>query len=162
MNFNLRQLVAAAAVATASFGAVAAPISLGSNPNYVPITGYGSTMGPVTFQFGFTLDSATDFSDFFGELAATDATSLTVSLTGPTLTTPVTFAAIPGISGSFSFSSLADGAYVLSILATPSSSTFTAYGGYVTSVAAVPEPESIAMVLAGLGVAGVLMRRRKG
>ena len=160
MNFNLRQLVAAAAVATASFSAVAAPISLGTNPDFTPITGYGTTMGPVTFQYSFTLDSVTDLSDIFGKLAATDATALTVSLTGPTLTTPVTFAAIPGIPGSFSFSSLADGAYVLSILATPSSSTFTAYGGFVTA-AAVPEPESIAMVLAGLGVAGVLVRRRK-
>lgn len=161
MNFNLRQLVAAAAVATASFSAVAAPISLGTNPNYDAVTGYGSTMGPVTFQYSFTLDSLTDWSIFSGELAATDATSLTVSLAGPTVASS-TFAVVPGLPGTFSFGMLADGAYVLSILATPSSSTFTAYGGFVTSAAAVPEPESIAMVLAGLGVAGVLARRRKG
>lgn len=162
MNFNLRTLVAAAAVATASFGAVAAPIPVGLNPGTTAVTGYGTTFGPVTFSYSFTLDSLTNFSSLSGSLAVTDASALSVSLVGPT-SASTTFAAIPGIPGSFSFGSLADGAYVLSFLATPSSSSFAAYGGFITSAAipAVPEPQSIAMMLAGLGVAGVLVRRRK-
>lgn len=160
MQLSLRTLATAAALALGSVGAFAATAGdLGVNPSYAEITGYGTQFGPVTFSYTFTLDSSTDLSDLFGSLKATDESSILVTLTGPTsfsttitptLTTPK----------SFSFSGLADGAYTLSFVATPISSTFAAYGGFATTVAAVPEPESMALVLAGLGVVGLVARRR--
>ncbi|MFY9477021.1 MAG: FxDxF family PEP-CTERM protein [Aquabacterium sp.] len=160
MQFTLRSLAAAAALALGSAGAFAATAGdLGTNPSYAEITGYGTQFGPVTFSYSFTLDSATNLSDLFGSLKATDESSILVTLSGPTsfsttitptLTTPK----------SFTFSGLADGAYTLSFVATPIASTFAAYGGFATTVAAVPEPESMALVLAGLGVMGMVARRR--
>ena len=162
MKFQLRHLVAAAAVAVASAGATAAPLDLGTNPTYEPVTGFGSAadLGTVTFSYAFTLDATTDFSDLFVSLRPTDPVDFTLTLTGPTgsaLTGSATYAA----KKEFTFSSLADGAYVLSIVGTPTSSTFASYGGFVNVTPAVPEPESIALALAGLGVAFTLGRRRK-
>jgi len=42
-----------------------------------------------------------------------------------------------------------------------SGSSYTAYSGDVLSVSAVPEPETYAMLLAGLGLIGFTARRRK-
>ena len=161
MHFHLRHLAAAAAMALTAVGAIAAPAGdLVLNPTYAEITGYGSQFGPVNFSYSFTLDSATDLTNLFGSLKATDESSILVTLSGPSsFSTTIT----PTLSTaqSFSFSNLADGAYTLSFVATPTTSTFSAYGGFVTSAAAVPEPESMALMLAGLGVAGTLLRRRQ-
>lgn len=161
MLFNLRQLAVAAAFAGASTGALAADtIALGTNPSSASIVGFGLESTPLTWNYSFTLDSSTNISNLFLSLRSTDPADYVVTLAGPT-------SASGSLAGStinpanFTFSSLADGAYVLSIIGTPSSSFGVSYGGSLTAVTAVPEPESLAMMLAGLGVAGTLLRRRK-
>ncbi|HIV71412.1 MAG TPA: FxDxF family PEP-CTERM protein [Candidatus Aquabacterium excrementipullorum] len=161
MTFNLRHLVPAAVLATAFSSAFAAtPISLGTNPDSAPIVGTGLSTTPVPWSYSFTLDSLTDLSNLTLSLRSTDPVDYSISLTGPTSTT-IAIAGSTNIPATYSFNSLADGAYVLSIIGTPSSSYSAAYGGSLSAVAAVPEPESLALTLAGLGVAGTLLRRRK-
>lgn len=169
MHFNLRHLAAAAALAAASSGVLAAeafptPISLGTlgtAPAAVFAQAF-SFAGSPTYSFSFTLDSSTGFSDLAGALRFADPVDLTVSLTGgSSFSSSVTVAGSQYTPNAFNFSSLADGSYVISFtgLSTSSSSSFG--GGFVQAVTAVPEPESMALVLAGLGVAGTLLRRRK-
>lgn len=160
MHFNPRHLAAAALISVSVGASAADPISLGTNPSSSPIVGFGLEDAPLTWSYSFTLDSATSFSNLLLSLRSTDPVDYVVSLTGPT-------SAAGALAGSkinpanFTFNALADGAYVLSIVGTPSSSFSAGYGGSLTAVAAVPEPESMALMLAGLGVAGTLLRRRK-
>ena len=168
MHFNLRHLTAAAALAAASSSALAAeafptPISLGtlgSSPAAVFAAAY-SFAGAPTYSFSFTLDSSTGFSDLAGALRFADPVDLTISLTGgSSFSSSVTVAGSPYIPNAFNFGSLADGNYVISFTGLSTSSSDSFGGGFVQATP-VPEPESMAMVLAGLGVAGMLLRRRK-
>lgn len=164
MKLNFRQLAVATAIACSSAGAFAAPtpISLGTNPVIEPLVGYGSTYGTLTFSYTFTLDSVTDFSKFWGELRPTDPADFVLTLTGPgAFTSTQNYGGTPLNPIMFSWDTLADGDYMLDIVATPNSSTFTAYGGFAASAVAVPEPETYALALAGLGIAGTLARRRR-
>ena len=64
-------------------------------------------------------------------------------------------------SDGFTFSGLAAGHYALTFLGFPASAG-AAYGGVITTVpAAVPEPETYALMLGGLGVVGFLATRRR-
>lgn len=58
----------------------------------------------------------------------------------------------------YSFASLDAGTYTM-VITGDANSTFTSYGTSVT--AAVPEPETFALMLAGLGVIGFVAARRK-
>lgn len=62
----------------------------------------------------------------------------------------------------FTFSGLAAGNYALNVLgfATGTGGGFYA-GGFVTETAPIPEPETYAMLLAGLGMIGFMIRRRR-
>ncbi len=63
---------------------------------------------------------------------------------------------------SFTFTGLSAGFYALGVMGTWGSSGLNIYTGSVYQpAAAVPEPESYALALAGLGVAGFVMRRRR-
>lgn len=167
MIFKLRHLAAAAALATAAGSALAAdafpsPLNVGTvGSTPVSVFANAAVFNPSTFSYSFTLDSATGFSDLAGALRFWDPVDLTVSLVGPSFSQSVSVAGSVNIANAFGFSGLADGNYVISFtgLSTSSSSSFG--GGYIQAIAAVPEPESMAMVLAGLGVAGMLLRRRK-
>ncbi|WP_290870459.1 FxDxF family PEP-CTERM protein [Aquabacterium sp.] len=67
------------------------------------------------------------------------------------------------LSDAYSFTGLTAGFYKLTITGDILGSKTSSYGGYfsLTPVTpAVPEPESLALALAGLGVAGLLARRR--
>lgn len=169
MHFNLRHLVAAAAIAVASSSSFAVeafptPISLGTlgtaaSPVFAQAYSFA---GAPTYSFSFTLDSSTGFSDLAGALRFADPVDLTISLAGASFSGSTTVSGSRFIPNAFNFSSLADGNYVISFTGLSTSSSGSFGGGFVqASVAAVPEPESMAMVLAGLGVAGTLLRRRK-
>jgi MYXO-CTERM domain-containing protein len=67
------------------------------------------------------------------------------------------------LSDAYSFTGLTAGFYKLTITGDILGSKTSSYGGYVSLTPvtpAVPEPESLALALAGLGVAGLLARRR--
>jgi hypothetical protein len=57
----------------------------------------------------------------------------------------------------FSFSGLSSGTYSLTFLGAGTGG----YGGYYTLSTVVPEPESVALVLAGLAVVGAAARGRR-
>jgi len=61
---------------------------------------------------------------------------------------------------SFSFAGLSAGSYILQIVGTNAGAN-SFYGGSVSAVTAVPEPESYAMMLAGLGAIGFIAGRRR-
>lgn len=64
-----------------------------------------------------------------------------------------------GANYTFSFSGVSQGAYDLWFIGASTHASLLGAGSY--SVTAVPEPETSAMMLAGLGALGFLVRRRK-
>ena len=62
----------------------------------------------------------------------------------------------------FSFSGLSAGTYALNVLGYATGSTGGFYaGGVIAETAPIPEPETYAMMLAGLGAIGFLAARRR-
>lgn len=170
MHFNLRHLVAAAALAAASGGAFAVeahtpPISLGTlGSTAAPVFAQAfSFSGAPSYSFSFALDSSTGFSNVLGSLRFADPVDLTISLTGSaSFSSSLTVSGSQYIPQAFSFNSLADGNYVISFTGLSTSSANSFGGGSIqASIAPIPEPESVVLMLAGLGIVGVLMRRRK-
>lgn len=170
MHVNLRQLAAAAALAAAS----SSTLALEAFPTPIALGTLGTTAAPVfaqaysfngapSYSFSFTLDSSTGFSNVFGSLRFADPVDLTISLTGgASFGNSVTVSGSPYIPQAFNFAGLADGNYVISFTGLSTSSANSFGGGSIqASVAAIPEPESMALLLAGLGVAGTLLRRRQ-
>lgn len=161
MKLKLSSLALATALAVGSTGALAAggPIDLSSGSAF-----FGST------------PTAGGFSDLF-TFTLTTASTLTASITSPvsgTQDVDISFAAVTGPGGAFSFTSvLADpfetltlstpllsaGAYSLTVVGTNTPS-IGSYGGSI-AVTPVPEPETYALMLAGLGVMGFVAARRK-
>lgn len=64
-------------------------------------------------------------------------------------------------SDGFTFAGLAAGSYALNVLgyATGADGGFYA-GGFIADTAPIPEPETYALMLAGLGIVGFVLRRR--
>ncbi len=84
-------------------------------------------------------------ANFTAELYS--GTTLLGSIVGPTAST---------------FTSLAAGTYSLNVFGNPSGQFGGGYAGFVAGVTApVPEPETYAMMLAGLAAVGFLARRRQ-
>lgn len=62
----------------------------------------------------------------------------------------------------FSFAGIGEGTHTLKIAGTVTGGFLNGYGGSVYATpAAVPEPESLALVLGGLGIVGMVARRRQ-
>jgi len=107
------------------------------------VTSLSSLVGGVgsrDLDFGFVTVQALNFSE--------------LSLTGPGLNVSYT-----GNAATFSATSLGVGSYTLTVKgAAPSGGgLYSLYG----NLAPVPEPESYAMFLAGLGIVGAVARRRR-
>ncbi len=168
---NLTRLAAALAVATAAFGAQAATFDFGPHdlleasfalPNTPGFVGAGAFADLYTF----TLASA----EVLTSTVVTNNLGTLFSITGGQYTIIDTVTLAP-VSASFAFSgttgstshsvALAAGSYAYSLTGTVDG-VVGYYSLTSTTVPVVPEPTSLAMLLAGLGVVGFLMKRRQG
>lgn len=171
-------MLAALVLATASFGASPAfAADISSPPQGLSLVGTSAYFGD---SFGINNDGDTFMDQFtfnvFGQNHSLDAivssisrtastgldiTSLALYSSGGSLLTTGTMAS----SGAqdiwtLSVESLAVGSYYLQVSGTMMSNTSGSFGGSVM-LNPVPEPETYGMMLAGLGVVGMLARRRK-
>lgn len=164
---KLKSLVAALAVAV-SGGAFAADVNhviaspLGDGDSF---TSADTVSSGAFVTYSFTLAGLSNLDGLFSSFV--NSKGVYAALSGyPTLTFgSTTLFDNYSSSGEFHFSDLAAGDYVLSfgtnnIGGWSKNATFVTYGE-VTAVSAVPEPETYAMILAGLGIVGFMSRRRK-
>jgi hypothetical protein len=120
---------------------------------------------------GGVLQTGTSLSETFGALAVTGSTSL-IDFLGNAAT--LNFATLDlggqlsiwNYSGTTDFLEIATGTATGSLeqisFYSDAGTTFLGYGGFEsTRIVPVPEPSTIAMVLAGLAAGGMLRRRRK-
>lgn len=158
---QMKQLAAASMLAVASLAAHAAAVPPGGN--------LGALTELPEVYFSFTTDfSSTVFSnDYYFSIADTADVIGSVGA----VNNSVTFADIlingvsvgplvPNNNGlGFTVAGLEAGSFTLTVKGTAAAG----FSGYVGSIYAqpVPEPESVAMLLAGLGVVGVVAARRR-
>lgn len=148
---KLKNIAAAAAVAFSSIGANAAlttPVAVTSNS-------FNAILGTISLP---SLSSVAGGLDY----------ALTMSIFGVNFALPqVTFTSVSlgsytsqiGAGNIFSFTGVADGNYNLSATGSVAGGGSNFIQAQYT-VTPVPEPESYAMLLAGLGVMGAIARRR--
>ncbi|MFN3915242.1 MAG: FxDxF family PEP-CTERM protein [Aquabacterium sp.] len=152
---KLRQFAVAAAIVMSGTAAHAfAPIfnpNLGTDPDTV-IGGVALSGPGLTTDFTFSLSTLSNvFGDIFSLTGPVTINS--ISLTGPSLATTTL------VGSGYSFENIAAGNYTMSVSA---SSPFSGsiYVGTV-KVSPVPEAETYALALAGLGVVGLVAARRR-
>lgn len=167
MNLTLRPLVlsvALTATASSTFAADAfiSPLQLGTLGS-TPAAVFADPLfvNPLVFSYGFRLASSVGRSDLIGALRFWDPVDLTVTLASPSFSQTISVAGSVNISNAFKFESLADGNYVISFTGYSTLSSTSRGGGYIQALSPVPEPNSIALLFAGIGVAAVLLHRRK-
>jgi len=165
--FKVLKSVVAAAVVSFAVGAQADTVSIGN------LTTFGQTVAidPLAFfsrTYSFTLAGSSsfsgDFNEIFGSLIGKSAiTGLTVSLSGPGGSIPLTLTSTGDNSfGSTKYSTIGIfGAGSYSFTASGTGGTNGSTYLMNLSAAPVPEPEGYAMLLAGLGLVGVMVVKRR-
>ncbi|MFN0185833.1 MAG: FxDxF family PEP-CTERM protein [Aquabacterium sp.] len=164
MKFKLAALVAAS---TLAFNAQAVTIDWGSHDPLETAVGMFRT-GVFSDTFLFTLtDGASLFNTSVSNnnapvLALTDGLVQLFRETGPvdTLVDSFVFTGSTGVS-SHAFGALAGGAYYYMVSGNGSGTQGGLYNLTSIMTPAVPEPQTYAMLLAGLGAVGFLVRRRR-
>ena len=153
---KLSSLVSAAVLATAAPAFAAAPGDLGTLDN--TSAAFGQVVGSGLFvdTYTFTLDNP---GMVFGGAFANFVQGFQVELFGAGFTS---FGVDATPTDGFSFEGLSAGSYALQF-AGVSTSAAGVYGGAVSATTApIPEPETYAMLLAGLLFVGFVARRRQG
>lgn len=161
---KLKHIAAAVAVATAAFSANAD--SFDTDAIRVGATGASSfssvELGTITIS---SLSNITGELWYISALQQGIKTILTDSanFTLASLTSGSTIAYTAPTTSAFSFSNVAAGTYALTASGTITDLTTKYAGTWIGAsytVTAVPEPETYAMFLAGLGIMGAIARRR--
>lgn len=158
---NIKPFAAAVLAATSVSAFAVGPGPLGTIDN-TPIA-ISNIVPAGIFQDVYSFSLA-DPGSLSGSITAVNFG--TYNIAGLTVTLQDSSFAVIGSDSSpdtgFTFSGLASGNYALSVLgyATGSSGGFYA-GGFIAETAPVPEPETYALLLAGLGVVGFMASRRK-
>ena len=170
LNLAIKSTVAAVALATAGYASAvtaSAPLSFAA-PNIVAIN-----TEAFTNTFSFHVDALSKFSAFMNSASQSIAGLIQVQ---PLSFSSMSLGSVTGVISNSSSESrgsisatLGKGDYVLTIAgnASPLQSNIPGvtgnYGTYSVygNLAPVPEPESYAMFLAGLGVIGAVARRRQ-
>ncbi|WP_201748117.1 FxDxF family PEP-CTERM protein [Aquabacterium fontiphilum] len=158
---QIKQLAAASLLAVSTFAATAAAVPPGGDLG--PLTAapelyfsFTTDFSPTVFSNSYTF-SITGLSDVIGSVAAIN-NSVTFS---DILINGISVGPLTANNNGFGFSAagLDVGSYTLTV----KGSALPGFSGYIGSIYAqpVPEPESIALMLAGLGVVGAVAARRR-
>ena len=165
MNFKSALLAAALLISTAA--ASAAPLVLVPSPNtpneYTAAFGGNATVN--TFELDLTKFNAA--SDFFGQVQANFTGNTGYNVTGVTFD-GISFDAITNTSGkkgadywTLDLATLTASVHQIVVTGTPLSTSPGFVGSLSLNVSAVPEPETYAMMMAGMGLVGFMARRRR-
>ncbi|MDN3921878.1 FxDxF family PEP-CTERM protein [Roseateles violae] len=155
---KLKPLVAASLVAFTALSSQAADIDWGAHDVFELSGLVTPAVGSFLDTYKFTL---TEQSTLAGALVATGITFGSFGVYDETGTTALFSAAFGGTTAKSGTWLLDPGTYVYAIGGLASASAGYVLTSATVGVAAVPEPETYAMLLAGLGVVGFLARRRR-
>ncbi len=163
---KLKQILAMAVIATASVtSSYANPADLGGDHTFTSQAAWSGLFLPAGQSFddlvNFTAWSSGQFDFVSHGYNYTNATATVIDNVSHSTIASLTYGVDPG-SGQFVFtgsSTLISGrSYSLHLTGTTDSTGLSSYNGTIT---AVPEPETVAMLLAGLGLVGLTARRRR-
>ena len=143
-----------------TIGPISGPAALGIG------SGGHTPLGAFTDTWTFTVAGTTPTNDFYvgAEVVTGNSFGVTfssVGISGPSTYAPVLFSNTTDFSLPLSLTPFVPGAYTLTV-----AGTTTVTGGFYNAAvnfnsAPIPEPETYAMMLAGLGLMGFVARRRK-
>ena len=155
---QFKSLAAAAALALAAASSAQASSFFGT------VNGAGNfTVDAYTVTVGTTFNVTGGVASNSFIVPVTVGPGITFNITVDALTlSGVTFGSFSDndLSDGFSFSGISAGTYTLKLIGSASSPLGGIYAGNITTTP-VPEAQTTALALAGLGVVGLLARRRK-